>query len=58
MGYDAEYAFVPSSVTSKAAFYDHVLDSLKGLLAVQEGEKHDWVCHEQRYTFGISNELH
>lgn len=44
MGYDAEYAFVPSSVTTKAAFYDHVLDSLKGLLAVQEGEKHDWVC--------------
>ncbi|KAK9893995.1 hypothetical protein P389DRAFT_102008 [Cystobasidium minutum MCA 4210] len=44
MGYDAEYAFVPSTVTSKAAFYDHVLESLKGLLALQQdGEKHDWV---------------
>jgi hypothetical protein len=44
MGYDAEWSFVPSSVTTKAAFYDHILDSLKGLLAVQDGEKHDWVC--------------
>ena len=44
MGYDAEYAFVPSTVTTKVAFYDHVLESLTGLLAVQDGEKHDWVC--------------
>jgi hypothetical protein len=44
MGYDAEYAFVPSTVTSKSAFYDHVLESLKGLLAVHDEERHNWVC--------------
>lgn len=44
--YDAEYSSVDVLIMEKTAFYDHVLESLKGLLAVENGEKHDWVCFD------------
>lgn len=43
MGFDAEYSYVPKSVTTKAEFYDHVLSNLKALLG-EDGEfQQNWV---------------
>lgn len=43
MGFDAEYSYVPSSVTTKEAFYEHVLDNIKALLEVDAQPMHNWV---------------
>jgi hypothetical protein len=45
MGFDAEYSYVPSDVTSKKQFYAHILENLKALL--QNGDnmtKQNWVA--------------
>ena len=43
MGFDAEYSYVPASVTTKDAFYEHVLGNLVALLEDGSDEKQNWV---------------
>jgi hypothetical protein len=43
MGFDAEYSYIPASVTSKDAFYEHVLGNLVALLEDGSNEKQNWV---------------
>lgn len=43
MGFDAEYSYVPSHITTRAAFYEHVLSNLKALLDEGSEQKVNWV---------------
>jgi hypothetical protein len=43
MGFDAEYSYVPESITTREDFYEHVLANVKALLDDGSDQKVNWV---------------